>query len=77
MELLGCYNILVWFMQVEEQTHNRCTELMAMEYVDLYSCSSNHHGCIQHRVKVPMQDRKLNKDNHTCPMASSEDDTET
>ena len=49
-------------MWVEERTHDRRMELTAMERVDPHRCVCSHHKCIQHQAKVPIQDRKLNKD---------------
>ena len=59
-------DILIWLVWVEEWTHERCTELTAMEYVDPHSCACHHHQCIQHQVKVPMSDWKLNIDDHAA-----------
>ena len=59
-------DILVWLMWVEEQIDNRRMQLMAMEYLDLHSYMYSHHRCIQHRVKVPIVDQKLNIDDHVA-----------
>ena len=57
-------NVLIRLVRVEERTHHWCMKLAAMKHVDSHSCLSSHHGCIQHRVKVPMHHRELNENHH-------------
>ena len=73
-------DVVEWLVWMEERAHHWCTELTVAEHVDPHSCSRDHHRCIQHRVKVPMQVWKLNEDHHCAPLcptpASSKDDME-
>ena len=57
-------NVIIWLVRVEEWAHDRCTKLIALKHVNPHRYSTNHHRCIQHRVKLLMQNRKLNEDHH-------------
>ena len=57
-------NLVVRMMWAEKWAHYWNLKRMVMEDVDPHRCARRHHRGIQHRVKVPMPNWKLNEDHH-------------
>ena len=59
-------DIIKQLVRMEEWAHNMCMKLTAMKDVDSHRCSCSHHRGIQHWIKVPILDRKLNINHHVA-----------